>query len=151
MAGSNWNLLAFSLGLLLLTILITRLATHFRSRLLRTLATQQQMRFSAVDRFNLATRAGPSLGLGAADLRVRDLMYRIEAGGYVYVFTAEFALGSINGLRRRRLVVRGGEPAGRSGHQLVDVRLADGTLPLRKQYQSLLAEVSSLDEQNVKT
>jgi len=141
MAGSNWNLLAFSLGLLLLTILITRLLTRLCSRHLRRLATGQHMRFSAVDRFHLAPRVGPSLALGAADVRVRDLMYRIEAGGYVYIFTAEYATGSLSGLRRRSVVVRAGEPAGRSGHQLIDIRLADSTLPLWKQYQSLMTDL----------
>lgn len=144
MAGSYWNLLAFSLALLLLLILTSRLATRLTSRRLRRVAAQARMRYSAIDRFHLAPRVGEWLGQGAGDVRVRDLMYRVGAGDYVYVFTAEYATGTIGGTRRRRVVVRASELTGRSNNQLSAVTLADASLPLCGQYVSLLPESATV-------
>ena len=142
MAGSSWNLLAAALGFLLLLILTSRLSARLCSRRLRQLAARERMRYSAIDRFHLAPRVAEWLGTGAADVRVRDLMYRIGDGDYLYLFTAEYAIGTIRGARRRRVVARTSEPTGRSTPRLTAVTLADAGRPLREQYLELLHDTT---------
>ena len=139
----GWNLFASSLAVLLVVVLSVWLKSRLTSRRLRRIAVEQRMRYSAVDRFNLAARVAEWLGIGASDVRVKDLMYRVGVSDYVYIFTAEYAIGTIGGLNRRRIVGRTFEPAGRSVPKLEKVRLSDGRLPVRDQYLAMIAELSS--------
>lgn len=144
-----WHILAIASLLLLLMYVIDRGVTRRRNRHLRQLAVDLRMRYSAVDRFRIAPRLALTVPMsGAADVRVRDLMYRLSEssgaasgeGGYVYVFTIEYATGTIAGVTRRHVVGRVIEPVGRSCEQFDRVDLADQTQPLDEQYRSLLSQ-----------
>lgn len=138
-----WHILGGVVVCVLLVWLADRLGTRTRSNRLRKLAHAQRARYSATDRFNLAPRIADSLPEpGAADVLVRDLMYRGGESGHDYVFTVVYTVGTITGAKRRRRVALAHEPEGRSRHRVQITRVAETDQPLSEQYQSLLDTVT---------
>ncbi len=85
------------------------LATVRRKRqtaLLESLARQWELRFAAEDRFHLAGHVAAHLSVpGAADVVIRDVMYRQEASSYRYLFTVEYTMGVLR--TKHRMVSAG--------------------------------------------
>ena len=107
-----------------------------RSAKLEALAASWGMRFTAQDRFCLAPRVASGFPTpGAADVLVRDLIYRQEDQGLRYLFTVEYTLGILRTKRRRTgagMVVETG-----NADEFSPVTLAPTHLPLREQYEWL--------------
>jgi len=81
---------------------------------LRGLARQWQMHFAPGDRLKLAEKiAGKIPVIGAADVRVMDLLFRTDGLRHRYVFTVEYGVGIIRGKRRRQRVAGFDEPVRR--------------------------------------
>jgi hypothetical protein len=140
---TSWRLLAIAALLVLTVCLVDRVLSRWRATRLRRVARSMRLRYSPIDRFNLAVRVAPSLpDPAAADVRVRDLMYRSTEVGYEYLFTAEYRTGTISGAQRRRVVARADEPHGRSIERFDSVHVADHALKLEQQYRSLVASDS---------
>jgi hypothetical protein len=132
-------LLTIAVTLVALLWFFDRFASRLRAGRLRRIARGLRLQYSPIDRFNLAARVARSLpDPAAADVRVRDLMYRSTDAGYEYVFTAEYRVGTISGARRDRVVARAWEPHGRSCDRFENVHVADRALKLAKQYESLV-------------
>jgi hypothetical protein len=90
------------------------LATRRRRRSLCNLAKQWQMHFAPWDRLKLAQRIGTKIPvLGAADVRVMDLLFRTEGSRHRYIFTVEYGVGIIRGKRRRQRIGGFDEPVHR--------------------------------------
>jgi hypothetical protein len=135
---------------LLLVVLVTiSLVAYFGSVVwrqrrrgqLRKLAREWQMQYSPGDLFHLAGRVAPSLPvLGAADVRVHDVIYGSEPDGYRCIFSAEYTAGVVRSRSRRRCVVSILEP--RSGPEetartWTSFQIAADELTLIEQYRSL--------------
>lgn len=138
-----WHILGAAIVCVLLVWLADRTGTRARSRRLRRIAHAMHARYSAADRFNLAPRIVDSLPEpGAADVLVRDLMYRAGQSGHDYVFTVVYTVGAITGAKRRRRVALAHEPEGRSQQRVEVTRLADPGHSLQDQYTALLENKS---------
>lgn len=133
-------------GLLILVCLITASAwlvqtcvDRRRRRQLADLARQWGMNYSMHDVFNLAEQAASRLPLiGAADVRVRDLIYGKDNEAYHYIFRVEYSGGVIGFRSRRSCVASAFEPARPpADHAWTDFRVAPDGLPLLEQYKSL--------------
>ena len=134
------------LTLLAATLLVTALGgiiftfrrSNTASELMR-LARDWHMHYSRRDVFDLAPRIAAHLPVsGAADVRVRDLIYGNEPGGHRYVFSAEFTVGVVRSKCRRQCVVSILEPRGRHDVPVwSSIQIAPEELPLIEQYQSL--------------
>src|SRR4051812_8609671 len=88
------------LGLLLgasgLAHLVSVLGRQRRRSQLRNLAREWRMQYSPGDVFQLAGRVAPELPvLGAADVRVHDVIYGSEPDGYRCIFSAEYTAGVV--------------------------------------------------------
>jgi hypothetical protein len=102
------------LAILLLAILIEAFRVRIRGRALRRLARQWNMHFSKSDRLRLAHRICHLVPTpGAANLRVRDLIFRTERNRHQYLFTIEYTVGIIRGKVGRRRVAGFDEPISR--------------------------------------
>src|SRR5262245_31337312 len=120
-------------GVLWLVYLLRR---RSRSKALHKLASQWHMQFSQADLFNLAARIATDFPLpGAADLRVRDLIYATDADRHRYLFTAEYTCGVIEPQRREQRAATFCEPKDcphlTSASPLL---LAPQELPITRQY-----------------
>ncbi len=105
----------------------------------RRLAVAHEMHYSPGDPLRVTARVAAALPVpGAAAVRVIDLLYRTDAAGHHYVFTAEYTVGVVNIKHRVRRAAAFTEPRGASGPPPV-VRLAADGVPLVRQYESLLA------------
>src|SRR4051794_5172587 len=99
--------------LLLLALAITlgaaagyALVRRRQQRALSELAKSWRMHYSPRDVFNLAPRVARHLPIvGAAGVRVRDLIYGTEPGGHRYIFSAEYTAGVVRSKSRRRSVI----------------------------------------------
>jgi len=136
-----WHILAIALLILLLAWFLDRAVTRNRSERMRALALKFHMRYVPVDRFHIAPRIAIDIPVpGAADVRVRDLMYRTDDTAYTYVFSVEYATGTIDGVRRNCVVARAVEPAGRSCDRFTGVRFSDTPKrSLTEQYEALMS------------
>ena len=107
---------------------------------LQQLADEWKMHFSAVDRFRLAPRITPRLGVpGAASVRVVDLLYGIEKENYRYIFAAEYTTGVLRTKTGVRKVATFCEPRDRTvtgGN--CELEFAPESLPWIDQYRELL-------------
>ena len=104
----------------------------------RRLARSHEMHYSPGDPLRLTPRVAAALPVpGAAAVRVIDLLYRTDAAGHHYVFTAEYTVGVVNVKHRLRRAAALDEPRGASG-PAIGVRLAAEGVPLVEQYASLL-------------
>jgi hypothetical protein len=132
------------LGLAIVAVLGVWVADRWAYRThvsrMRRIARELKVRYSPIDRFNLASRIGGQLpDVAAADVRVRDLMYRTTDASHDYVFTVTYSVGTASGVRRRRLVAAAAEPHGRSCDRFANVRLADASCcNVAEQYATLL-------------
>src|SRR5689334_10653406 len=99
---------------------------------LRHLAEEWKMHFSAADRFRLAPRIAPRLGVpGAAGVRVVDLLYALEHDHYRYIFAAEYTTGVLRtktGVRRIATFREPKDGTVENGH--VALEFAPESLPL---------------------
>ncbi|MDB5324970.1 MAG: hypothetical protein JWM57_539 [Phycisphaerales bacterium] len=130
MIATPWLMLAGLLTIVMVVWFADRVVSRGRARRLRRLAERCGFRYSSVDRFCLAARLRNVI---AGDVVVRDLMYRSDAGGYVYAFTAVSADAG-----RGRFVFHAREAA--SDCTLLDIKRGDVALPLGEQYRRLLHE-----------
>jgi hypothetical protein len=117
---------------------------------LQTLASEYRMAYSHRDRFDLADRIAEHFPVpGAAALRVIDLLYSSDAGGYRYIFCAEYTLGVIRSKRRMLRAVSLRQPRSRDellrGDPAIwsNMLLAPAHLPLIDQYRHLAAQFAS--------
>ncbi|MCC7350846.1 MAG: hypothetical protein IT446_09775 [Phycisphaerales bacterium] len=108
-----------------------------RRRRLRALAERMGMHFCPADRFRIGPRLPPLLDcVGAADVRVYDVIYGVESERYRYVFAAEFTCGVVYTKRRCRRIVGMIETKDGPSGGSVSVRIADGQQSLIDQYQA---------------
>jgi hypothetical protein len=136
-----WHILAVVVLCLLLVWFIDKAITRARTNALKQLAHQHGVRYSPFDRFRITHRIIADLPVAAAaDVRVRDLMYIAGTEFYVYVFTIEYALGTVNGITRHTTTARATEPVGRSCGRFIDVHFAPRQLTRVQQYQALLSQ-----------
>jgi hypothetical protein len=127
---------------LYLTILITvamalgwRIVRRRRARLFRRTAAQWQMRYCPGDQFRLADRLAACFPIvGAADVRILDLMYGGDDAAYRYIFTVEYTLGLIRAKHRHSRVLQLIEPRV-PGQTDIHIELAPSDRPLFEQYQ----------------
>lgn len=83
---------------------------------LRSLAHKWHMHFAPGDRLRLALRVAPLLPVpGAADVRVRDMIFRTENNQHQYVFTIDYTVGVVRGKVGRSRVAGFQEPVTRGG------------------------------------
>jgi hypothetical protein len=106
---------------------------------LKTLAAEHDMHYCSDDRFHLAPNVAQHLPCpGAADVRVRDLIYGLSDHRFLYIFTAEYTRGAVRTKKRLKRVVAVTEPKDRSQRQQgMDMILADESQPILQQYQHL--------------
>jgi hypothetical protein len=132
--------------LLLLVILITigtasayAFARRRREVMLIELAKQWKMHYSPHDVFNLAPRISSRLPTpGAADVRVRDLIYGSEPDGHRYIFCADYTIGVLQSKCRRHFVATVLEPRDRTDTSIwSSLQFAPLDLSLLEQYRSL--------------
>jgi hypothetical protein len=102
---------------LLTAAVIDELAVRLiRRGKLRSLAHQWQMHFAPGDRLRLALRVASQLPVpGAADVRVRDLIFRTENNQHQYLFTIDYTVGVVRGKVGRSRVAGFQEPVTRGG------------------------------------
>ena len=115
---------------------------------LRKLAAERGMHFSAADRFRLAPRVAQRIPVpGAAAVRVLDLLYGVERQNYRYIFAAEYTIGvlrSKTGVRRVATFAEPRDPGGVSEvGDIGELLFAPEGLPVVEQYKHLLEQVKS--------
>jgi hypothetical protein len=133
---------AFLLGLVALTIVAVAVdvtAHRRRSGHLRALATQWRMNYHASDQIRITPKVMATLPVpGAANVRVLDLIYGSDTGGYRYIFSVEYTVG-LAGPKRRVVRVASltepRHPGGASVEQLTLTLAARGG-SLLDQYRS---------------
>jgi hypothetical protein len=115
------------------------LQSRQREKSLEELARQWQMHYSSRDVFNLAPRIASRMPVpGAADVRVRDLIYGNEQAGHRYIFCAHFSVGVIRSKSRREMVMTLLEPKDRNDASIwASLRFAPEDLPLVQQYEAM--------------
>jgi hypothetical protein len=96
------------------------------------------MHYTARDVFGLAPHIAHRLPVvGAADVRVSDLIYGSDQTGLQYIFCAEYTAGVIRSKSRRRCVVSVVEPKSTGQIDWTTLHIAAVELPLVDQYRSL--------------
>jgi len=136
------NLLLAAIGITAIAAMVYWLIRRREQQALSELAKSWRMHYSPRDVFNLAPRVAPRLPVpGAAEVRVRDLIYGTEEAGHRYIFSADYTVGVIRSKSRRRFVVSVLEPRGRSDASVwSSMRVAPDDLSLIQQYESLKKE-----------
>jgi hypothetical protein len=134
----------FFLALVLLTAMaltVDVLVHRRRARRLRALASQCQMHYHAGDQLRLTSKVLPHLPIiGAANVRIMDLIYGSHPDGHRYVFSVEYTLGVIGMKRRTVRVASLTEPRGRGDAAPLSVTLAPEEGTLLDQYRSVVNE-----------
>jgi hypothetical protein len=108
-----------------------------RRRMLRGLARQWQMHFARGDRLRLAGRIAARLPIpGAANVRVRNLLFCTDGNVHRYLFTIEYGVGVVRGKVGRWRVGGFVEPVARGQHPTGDcpLQLAPQGLSLQSSY-----------------
>ena len=148
---SPWQLLLGALGLLLLIRYTTRWAERRQSERIRRWAVGHRLRFSRIDRFDLARRAIVSLpGWNEAeitDVQVHDLVYWSDADAYRYLFTLTFRRSTPGGPKPDCRIGGAVESLSAEKAMLAEVHF----LPARcrvDQYQQLFGRVSRRAEEH---
>lgn len=127
-------LLAFSAAAAAMKWFLSRL----QARRLRRLAHQWNMHFVPDDRFKIAQQVCRQIPLvGATDLRIRNLMFRTDAGCRDYLFTCDFVSGVLFSQRRRRLVAALHEPDAAVPAQFHAAQFAPQNVGVLEQYRRL--------------
>ncbi len=97
------------------------------------------MHYAPDDRFNLAPRVAARLPLvGAADVRIVDLIYGSEQGARRDVFCAHYTRGVVRWKRREKCVASLSE----SQEKWSDLIIAPAALSLVEQYRAVAGESS---------
>lgn len=133
------SLLFLMIALTGVAIVISTVSRRSRERRIRALAREWDMQYSRRDVFNLASRVASRLPVpGAADVRVRDLIYGVEHGGHRCIFSAEYTAGVVRSKTRRQCVLSVLEARGCSASEpWTSFQIAAEELPLDEQYRSL--------------
>lgn len=140
---------AFLLGLLALAAVAVALDVivhRRRSRQLRALATQWRMNYHAADQLRITPKVIAKLPIpGAANVRVLDLIYGSDAGGYRYVFSVEYTVGLTGPKRRLVRVASLTEPRRPGGASIDQLTLTLGPRDagLLDQYRSFAPNPSA--------
>jgi hypothetical protein len=133
--------LAFFYLLIGTTLAAAALQRGLRARrcaALRRVARELGMQYVADDRFRLTPKIAGLLPVpGAADPRVRDVMYLTEADHRRYLFTCEFGVGVVFAQCRRRRVAGFDEPLPALASSPVELRFAAEEGNLEDQYRWL--------------
>jgi hypothetical protein len=100
---------------ILLAAVLWGAGTRFRRRRkLRTCARKWNMHFAPGDRLRLARRIAEQFPvIGAANISVRDLLFRTEDSRHQYLFTVDYTVGVIRGKVGRSTVAGFSEPVAR--------------------------------------
>ena len=131
-------LLALLIVATAVAVVADRVARRRAAAAYRRLAVAHEMHYSPGDPLRVTPRIAAALPVpGAAAVRVIDLLYRTDAAGHHYVFTAEYTVGVVNAKRRVRRAAAFDEPRG-VGDTPTPVRLAAEGGTLVQQYESLL-------------
>jgi hypothetical protein len=116
-----------------------------RSAKLAALAATWSMRFTAQDRFQLTLRIASQFPIpGAADVVIRDLIYRQEAAGFRYLFTVEYTTGVLR-TKRRRIGAAMMIETGHTPQIFSPVTLAPTDVSLHAQYEWLWQSLKETD------
>lgn len=108
------------------------------------LAEELNMAYSQSDRFGLADRVADHFPVpGAAALRVLDLFYVSEKGGYRYLFSAEYSLGVVRAKHREVRAASLVEARGSGDASWKTLQVAPADLPLIEQYRFLAGKQSA--------
>ena len=135
--------LAVLLAITAAAFLIDARRRHQRRRMLRRLASQWKMNFSAGDRLRIAQRIADKLPIaGASDAYVSDVIYGSRGEEYLYVFTAEYTVGVLRAKKRELRVGSFQEPRERSSPQKLAIRFAPEELSIMEQYRALAPEAT---------
>jgi len=106
--------LLFLLAVLFAAILSGAWSRFRHRRKLRLCARKWNMHFAPGDRLRLARRiAGNFPIIGAANITVRDLIFRTEDSRHQYLFTVDYTVGVIRGKVGRSTVAGFTEPISR--------------------------------------
>lgn len=133
------NTLGLVATLVLSAWVLDRWAARRTAKRLTRFASTRGVRYSQVDRFNLASRVRACLPHpGAADVIVTNVMYRTDDDRHAYVFTATYLTGTTSGQTRHRVIAAVTEPRGRSCDCFGDLQLADASASVESQYAVLL-------------
>lgn len=131
------------LGLLVLTGVARFISDWDRRRTrlaLARLARDTGMHYSASDRLNLTPRvAGHFPIIGAAAVRVSDVLYRSDAHRHAYIFMAEYTGGVVRAKRRVRRVAAFSEERARGNTSAPIIELAPAGGHFLEQYRHMLA------------
>lgn len=123
--------------ILLGAVITESMRVRRRRRMLRGLARQWQMHFVPGDRLRLAGRIAEKFPIpGAANVRVRNLLFSTDGKLHRYVFTIEYGVGVVRGKIGRWRVGGFVEPVSRGTCPASDcpLHLAPPGLSLRKSY-----------------
>jgi len=122
----------------LIALTASRFSRRDRQKQIQELARQWGMQYSPRDVFNLAPLIASHLPVpGAADVRVRDMIYSTDSSGHRYIFCAEYTAGVVRSKTRRSCVVSLLERRGGGDVAWGSFQLAAENLPLAEQYRSL--------------
>jgi hypothetical protein len=132
---SPLELLGLAIAITGVSAMVHRIMRRRWQRAVRALATSWQMHYAPRDQWRLTPRVAAAFPLiGAANVRIIDVVYGTDRHTLRYVFTAEFTLGVVN--RKRRLIRAAAfsEPRQSSQSDANSLQLAPANLPLRDQY-----------------
>lgn len=135
-------LLAFAalVGLTAAAVVVDRGGRRREAVAFRHLAAAHGMHYSRGDPLRLTPAVAAALPVpGAASVRVSHLLYRTDARGHHYVFTAAYTVGVAGPKCRVRRAGTYTESKGDPGP--FPIRLAPAGLPLEQQYRTLLTPV----------
>jgi hypothetical protein len=105
-----------------------------------TLAKQWEMHYHPYDVLGLGPRlAGSMPRPGAADVRVRDLLFSRGGDTLLYIMTVEYTVGLIHSKRRRFLAAATREPVQSDPSSPLLLTFAPEEMPLLEQYEYLRA------------
>lgn len=142
-SANAWSILG---GVILLLLLIRLSDRWINGRVQRTFsvwARNNRVRYSPVDRFQLAARIQEHLPHpGAADVVVRDVMYRTDDQNHLYLFTVYYRTGTILGQTRHRIVIITREAKERPCDYLYPIYAAEIHNHLQE-YETLIKKFSS--------
>lgn len=118
---------------------IQAVRTARRRAELSRLAKQWDMHYCPNDRFQLARRIAPRLPIiGAADVRVSDLIYGKEAGYYRFIFNVQYTTGVVRWKKRAlRIATCRDVPGPVNTRDWSDLQFAPEELEILEQYRAL--------------
>jgi hypothetical protein len=106
--------LLFLLAILFAAVVAGAMSRFRRRRKLRICARKWNMHFAPGDRLRLARRIAEQFPvIGAANISVRDLLFRTEESRHQYLFTVDYTVGVIRGKVGRSTVAGFSEPVSR--------------------------------------